>query len=72
MGAFGTFMQYSLWGVMHWSIGIEDSIAPDGTLMCTHGVVPDEVVLPKQSDLLAGKDTLHDAAMAWIRTELPP
>ena len=31
MGAFGTFMQYSLWGMMHWSIGIEDAITPDGT-----------------------------------------
>src|SRR4030095_646459 len=26
MGAFGTFVQYSLWGLMRWSIGIEDSI----------------------------------------------
>jgi hypothetical protein len=72
MGAFGTFMQYSMWGVMRWSLGIEDSIAPDGTTLCTHGVDPDVVVLPKQSDLLAGKDTVHETAMAWIRTELAP
>ncbi len=72
MGAFGTFMQYSLWGVMHWSIGIEDAISPSGTTLCTHGVDPDVVVLPKQSDLLAGKDTVHETAMAWIRTELAP
>ncbi len=72
MGAFGTFMQYSLWGVMHWSVGIEDAITPDGTLLCTHGVDPDELVVPKQSDLLAGKDTVEQAAMAWLRTELKP
>jgi hypothetical protein len=72
MGAFGTFMQYSSWGVMRWSLGIEDSIAPDGTLLCTHGVDPDQVVLQKQSDLLAGKDSVHEAAMAWLRTELKP
>jgi hypothetical protein len=72
MGAFGTFMQYSMWGVMRWSLGIEDSIAPDGTTLCTHGVDPDVIVLPKQSDLLAGKDTVHETAMAWIRSELAP
>jgi len=72
MGAFGTFMQYSTWGVMRWSLGIEDSITPDGTLLCTHGVDPDQVVVQKQSDLLAGKDSLHEAAMSWLRTELKP
>lgn len=70
MGAFGTFMQYSLWGVMRWSISIEDAIAPDGTVLTTHGVEPDQVVVPKQSDLLAGKDTVEAAALAWLRTEL--
>jgi hypothetical protein len=72
MGAFGTFMQYSTWGVMRWSVGIEDAITPDGILLSTHGVDPDELVVPKQSDLLAGKDTIHEAAMAWLRTELKP
>lgn len=72
MGAFGTFMQYSLWGVMHWSVSIEDSIAPDGTLLTTHGVLPDQIVVPTESDLLAGKDTVEAAALAWLRTELHP
>ena len=31
---------------------------------------PDEVILPRQSDLLAGKDTLHEAALAWVRAHL--
>ncbi len=72
MGAFGTFVQYSDWGVLHWSIGIEDAIAPDGTTLCTHGVVPDEIIKPKQSDLLAGHDTVEQTALAWVESELAP
>lgn len=72
MGAFGTFVQYSPWGVMRWSIGIEDAITPEGVVLSTRGVDPDEVVVPKQSDLLAGKDTVHEAAMVWLRKELKP
>jgi hypothetical protein len=30
------------------------------------GVAPDEVVVQKQSDLLAGKDTMLDRARAWL------
>jgi hypothetical protein len=33
-------------------------------------VVPDEIVEQKQSDLLAGKDSIHEAALAWVRSEL--
>ncbi|MEB2310671.1 MAG: S41 family peptidase [Sorangiineae bacterium] len=72
MGAFGTFMQYSLWGVMRWSVGIEDAITPDGTLLCTHGVDPDVRLAPTQSDLLSGKDTIAEAAIAWLRSEAHP
>ncbi len=72
MGAFGTFVQYSEWGLVHWSIGIEDAIAPDGTTLCTHGVDPDVVVKPKQSDLLAGRDTVEQTALAWVEQELAP
>ena len=35
-------------------------------------LVPDEIVLPKQSDLLVGKDTVYEAALAWVRSELKP
>jgi C-terminal processing protease CtpA/Prc len=72
MGAFGTFVQYSMWGAMRWSVGIEDSIDWKGMPLCGRGVEPDEVVLPKQSDLLQGKDTLHEAALRWIRREMQP
>ena len=40
-----------------------------GPLWSMH-VVPDEIVLPKQSDLLDGKDTIHEAALTWLRDNL--
>lgn len=72
MGAFGTFFQYSYWGGLLWSVSAEDSLSPDGLTLTGRGVVPDEVILPRQSDLLRGKDTLHDAAVAWLRSEVTP
>lgn len=35
------------------------------------GVAPDEVVLQRQSDAVAGRDTLLEAARAWVRGESP-
>jgi hypothetical protein len=69
MGAFGTFFQYSYWGGLTWSIGAQDSMSPEGLTLCGRGVYPDEIVLPKQSDLLEGKDTIHEAALSWLRAE---
>jgi hypothetical protein len=48
------------------------AIAADGRALIGHGVVPDVVLLPRESDLLAGRDTLHEAALAWLREELEP
>jgi len=70
MGAFGTFYQYSYWGGLRWSIGSQDSLSQDGLTLCGRGVYPDEIVLPRQSDLLAGKDTIHEAAVSWLRSEI--
>jgi hypothetical protein len=72
MGAFGTFFQYSYWGGLRWSLGAEDSLTPEGITLCGRGVDPDEVVFPKQSDLLEGKDTVHEAAVHWLRKEIEP
>lgn len=72
MGAFGTFFQYSYWGGLRWSLGAEDSLSTDGLTLCGRGVYPDEIVVPKQSDLLEGKDTIHEAALSWLRTEIAP
>ena len=44
----------------------------DGSALIGHGVVPDVTLLPRQSDLVAGKDTLFEAALAWVRQELKP
>jgi hypothetical protein len=72
MGAFGTFFQYSYWGGLRWSLGAEDSLTPEGMTLCGRGVYPDEVVFPRQSDLLEGRDTVHEAAVTWLREEIAP
>ena len=71
-GAFSTFIELSSWGGLYYQIASGDTIAKDGSALIGHGVVPDEIVLPRQSDLLAGKDTLFEAALAWVRQELEP
>ncbi len=71
-GAFSTYHNFSYWGGIGLQFGSGDSIGADGKPLIGHGVVPDEIVVPKQSDLLAGKDTIHEAALAWLRTELKP
>jgi hypothetical protein len=71
-GAFSTFIEFSSWGGLYYQYGSGDTIGPDGSAQIGHGVVPDEIILPKQSDLLAGKDTLFEAALAWVRKELKP
>ena len=57
------------------SIQIQDSrFAPDVAGLKTarwesgHGVAPDEVVVQKLSDTLAGTDTILAAALAWLAT----
>ena len=71
-GAFSTFFEFSYWGGVSLRLASGDAIAADGSALLGHGVQPDFLVLPKQSDLLAGKDTLYEAALAWVQTELKP
>lgn len=71
-GAFSTYVEMFYWGGMSFQFASGDTIGFDGQALIGHGVIPDEVILPKQSDLLAGKDTLHEAALAWVRQELKP
>lgn len=71
-GAFSTFINFDYWGGIYFQVASGDTIAFDGSALIGHGVVPDVVLLPRQSDLLAGKDTLHEAALAWVRQELQP
>lgn len=47
---------------------IADFITADGIVLEGRGVVPDEAVRPTRTDLLAGRDLVLDAALAWIDT----
>ncbi|MFO0593268.1 MAG: S41 family peptidase [Polyangiaceae bacterium] len=69
-GAFSTYVQLSYEGVLDFQIASGDTIRADGQALIGHGVEPDEVVQQRQSDLLAGKDSLHEAALAWVRAHL--
>lgn len=69
-GGFSTYIQFEYWQALSYQLASGDTIAFDGRALIGHGVEPDELVLPRQSDLLAGKDTLHEAALAWVRAHL--
>lgn len=71
-GAFSTYIQFSYWAGLSFQIASGDTITKDGEAMIGKGVMPDFVVDQKQSDLLAGVDTIHEAALAWVRQELKP
>jgi hypothetical protein len=71
-GAFSTFIQFSYWGGINLQFASGETITSDGVAQLGTGVMPDVVVQQKQSDLLAGVDTIHEAALAWVRQELKP
>jgi hypothetical protein len=71
-GGFSTRYAFGYWLSLSYVMAVGDDILADGTTHNGHGVQPDVVVLPKQSDLLAGKDSVFEAAIAWVRTELAP
>ena len=69
-GAFSTFLGYSYWLGLSFQLAAQDTINHDGTMLCARGVVPDEIVEPRQSDLVQGIDTVYEAALAWVRANL--
>jgi hypothetical protein len=71
-GAFSTFIDFNIWGGVTMQIASGDTVMHDGTAVIGSGVVPDEIVWPRQSDLLAGKDTVFEKALAWVRGRLKP
>jgi hypothetical protein len=68
-GAFSTRLSFGYWLGMNYTLASGDSFVADGRTINGTGVEPDEVVLPKQSDLVTGKDTVFEAALAWIRAQ---
>lgn len=72
VGAFSTFIEFTAWGGLVYQFASGDTVTKDGAMLIGHGVEPDETILPRQSDLVAGKDTLHEAALAWVRANLKP
>ncbi len=66
-GAFSTFFQFRYFG-MSWQLASGDLIMSDFSTRLGQAVQPDEVLLPKQSDLLVGKDTVYERALAWVRS----
>lgn len=71
-GAFSTLLTFGYWFGFGYSVAVGDTLHSSGQMLNGHGVEPDVVVVPLQSDLVAGKDTVYDAALAWVRQELKP
>lgn len=71
-GGFSTRFQLGYWLGMSVVLASGDTYLADGRTINGHGVEPDVVVLPKQSDLLVGVDTVFEAALAWVRQEVAP
>ena len=67
-GAFSQILTFPYAGSAVWfSMGNGESFTPDGTSLDGTGAEPDERVVPTQSDLLAGRDTAYERALAWLR-----
>lgn len=71
-GAYNTFLGLSYGSGLSYQVSIGDTLATDGRSLCGHGVEPDEILLPKQSDLVLGKDTAIERALSWVRSEVTP
>lgn len=69
-GGFSTRYGFGYWLGMSYVMAVGDTLDPLGVTRNGRGVEPDFVVLPKQSDLIAGQDTVFNAAVTWIRAEL--
>jgi len=68
-GAFSSFLQFDYYAGFAWRLASGDLVRQDGTTHLGEGVVPDEEIVPRQSDLVAGKDTVYERALAWLRAK---
>ncbi len=71
-GGFSTRYAFGYWLGVSYIAAVGDDILADGSTHNGHGVEPDVVVLPRQSDLLVGKDTVFEAGLAWVRAWQKP
>lgn len=69
-GAFSTRYGFGYWLGVNYVIATGDTFDATGQTRNGRGVEPDIIVLPRQSDLIAGRDTVFEAAMQWIRQSL--
>ncbi len=67
-GAFSSYLSFDYFGFMSFNIASGDFVASDRTTRLGYGVAPDEDILPKQSDLIQGRDTVYERALEWVRT----
>jgi C-terminal processing protease CtpA/Prc len=71
-GAFSTRYMLGYWLGLRYVLASGDTFIATGETLNGHGVEPDVVVLPLQSDLVVGRDTLFEVALAWLREESTP
>ncbi|NUP12420.1 MAG: hypothetical protein HOW73_40765 [Polyangiaceae bacterium] len=69
-GGFSTRYGFGYWLGLSYVIAVGDTVDATGTTRNGRGVEPDFIVHPRQSDLLVNKDTVFEAALAWVRGEL--
>jgi len=67
-GAFSSYLLFDYFSGFTFRLASGDLINPDGTTHLGSGIVPDEEIVPTQSDLLTGHDTVYEHALQWVRT----
>jgi Peptidase family S41 len=66
-GAFSSYIQFDYYAGMNWRVASGDYIRANGMPHIGEGVLPDEDLLPLQSDLVVGRDTVYERALQWVR-----
>jgi hypothetical protein len=67
-GAFSSYFDWDYYGGLSWRMASGDLMMPDGSTHLGKGAQPDEEIVPRQSDLLGGIDTVYARALDWVRT----
>jgi hypothetical protein len=70
-GAFSTRYGFGYWLGLNYVMAVGETFDVTGLSRGGRGVEPDEVVLPLQSDLLSGRDTVYERGLQWVRANLP-